>query len=67
MAAAARCVIRRAEPLLHTAAAHRRRRCPPLALPLSETHCGLLEKAVALRYGDLDNSAVIKAIQEASE
>jgi len=39
----------------------------PLALPLSETHCGLLEKAVALGYGDLDNSAVIKAIQEASE
>ena len=39
----------------------------PLALPLSETHRGLLEKAVALGYGDLDNSAVIKAIQEASE
>ena len=35
MAAAARCVIRRAEPLIHTAAAHRRRRCPPLALPLN--------------------------------
>lgn len=38
----------------------------PLALPLSETHRGLLAKAVALGYGDLDNSAVIKAIQEAS-
>jgi len=36
----------------------------PLHLPLSETHCRLLEKAVALGYGDLDNSAVIKAIQE---
>ncbi len=38
----------------------------PLALPLSETHRELLEKAVALGYGDLDNSAVIKAIQEES-
>ena len=35
MAAAARCVVRRAEPLVHTATAHRRRRCPPLALPLN--------------------------------
>lgn len=32
-------------------------------LPLSETHRDLLEKAVALGYGDLDNSAIIKAIQ----
>lgn len=38
----------------------------PLALPLSETHRALLEKAVALGFGELDNSAVIKAIQEAS-
>lgn len=38
----------------------------PLSLPLSETHRGLLEKAVASGYGDLDNSAIIKAIQETS-
>ncbi|MST95261.1 MAG: NAD(P)-dependent oxidoreductase [Pedosphaera sp.] len=38
----------------------------PLALPLSETHRELLEKAVALGYGEFDNSAVIKAIQGAS-
>lgn len=38
----------------------------PLSLPLSETHRGLLEEAVALGYGDLDNSAIIKAIQETS-
>lgn len=36
----------------------------PLALPLSETHRDLLEKAEALGYGDMDNSAVIKAFQE---
>jgi 3-hydroxyisobutyrate dehydrogenase-like beta-hydroxyacid dehydrogenase len=35
----------------------------PLALPLSETHRVLLEKAVALGYGELDNSAIIKAIE----
>jgi len=33
-----------------------------LPLPLSETHRQLLEKAVALGYGDADNSAVIQAI-----
>ena len=33
-----------------------------MKLPLSETHRELLEKAVALGCGDLDNSAVIKAI-----
>lgn len=38
----------------------------PMALPLSETHRELLERAVALGYGDLDNSAIIKAIREAS-
>jgi 3-hydroxyisobutyrate dehydrogenase-like beta-hydroxyacid dehydrogenase len=38
----------------------------PMSLPLSETHRELLEKAVALGYGDLDNSAIIKAIQESS-
>lgn len=38
----------------------------PLALPLSETHRELLEKAVALGCGELDNSAIIKAIQEES-
>jgi 3-hydroxyisobutyrate dehydrogenase-like beta-hydroxyacid dehydrogenase len=36
----------------------------PLHLPLSETHCRLLEEAVGLGYGELDNSAVIKVIQE---
>ena len=36
----------------------------PMLLPLSQTHRDLLEKAVALGYGDLDNSAVIKAILE---
>lgn len=39
----------------------------PLHLPLSETHCRLLEKAVALGYGELDNSAIIRAILEPSE
>lgn len=39
----------------------------PLPLPLSEAHCELLEKAVALGYGDLDNSAIINAIRAASE
>jgi 3-hydroxyisobutyrate dehydrogenase-like beta-hydroxyacid dehydrogenase len=34
-----------------------------LPLPLTETHRKLLEKAVALGYGDLDNSAVIKSIE----
>ena len=38
----------------------------PMSLPLSEMHRELLEKAVALGYGELDNSAIIKAIQEAS-
>jgi 3-hydroxyisobutyrate dehydrogenase-like beta-hydroxyacid dehydrogenase len=38
----------------------------PLPLPLTEAHCRLLEKAVALGYGDLDNSAVIKVIQPPS-
>ncbi len=36
----------------------------PIPLPLSETHRQLLEKAVALGFGDADNSAVIKAILE---
>lgn len=38
----------------------------PMTLPLSETHRDLLEKAVEMGYGDLDNSAIIKAIQETS-
>jgi 3-hydroxyisobutyrate dehydrogenase len=29
-----------------------------LALPFSELHCTLLEKAIALNLGDLDNSAI---------
>lgn len=33
-----------------------------IPLPLSETHRALLEKAVALGYGEADNSAVIQAI-----
>lgn len=33
-----------------------------IPLPLSETHRALLEKAVALGFGDEDNSAVIQAI-----
>jgi 3-hydroxyisobutyrate dehydrogenase-like beta-hydroxyacid dehydrogenase len=36
-----------------------------LPLPLSETHCRLLEQAEAAGWGALDNSAVIKAIQAA--
>lgn len=35
-----------------------------MKLPLSETHRELLEKAVALGCGDLDNSAIIKAFLE---
>ena len=35
-----------------------------MKLPLSETHRELLEKAVALGCGDLDNSAIIKACLE---
>jgi 3-hydroxyisobutyrate dehydrogenase-like beta-hydroxyacid dehydrogenase len=35
-----------------------------LKLPLSETHRELLEKAVALGFGEADNSAIIKAILE---
>lgn len=35
-----------------------------LPLPLTETHRALLEKAVAMGLGDLDNSAIIKAILE---
>ncbi len=38
----------------------------PLHLPLSEAHRQLLEKAVALGHGDLDNSAIIMAIRESS-
>lgn len=32
-------------------------------LPLSEVHCRLLEQAEAMGWGELDNSAIIKAIQ----
>jgi 3-hydroxyisobutyrate dehydrogenase-like beta-hydroxyacid dehydrogenase len=35
-----------------------------IALPLSETHRQMLEKAESLGFGDADNSAVIKAILE---
>jgi 3-hydroxyisobutyrate dehydrogenase-like beta-hydroxyacid dehydrogenase len=31
-------------------------------LPLSQTHRELLERAVALGFGDLDNSAILRAI-----
>jgi 3-hydroxyisobutyrate dehydrogenase-like beta-hydroxyacid dehydrogenase len=34
-----------------------------IALPLSETHCRLLERAEAAGWGDLDNSAIIKVLQ----
>lgn len=34
-----------------------------LALPLSEAHAGLLERAEAAGWGDLDNSALIEAIR----
>ena len=33
-----------------------------LALPLSEVHCHLLERAESLGLGELDNSAVIEAL-----
>jgi 3-hydroxyisobutyrate dehydrogenase-like beta-hydroxyacid dehydrogenase len=33
-------------------------------LPLTETHCQLLEQAEAMGLGELDNSAIIKAIQQ---
>lgn len=35
-----------------------------VTLPLSETHCQLLEQAEAMGLGDEDNSAIIKAIQQ---
>ncbi|MCX6907524.1 MAG: NAD(P)-dependent oxidoreductase [Verrucomicrobia bacterium] len=35
-----------------------------LPLPLSETHCRLLEQAEAAGLGELDNSAIIKVIQK---
>jgi 3-hydroxyisobutyrate dehydrogenase-like beta-hydroxyacid dehydrogenase len=37
-----------------------------LSLPLSETHCRLLELAEDAGLGNMDNSAIIKAIQTAS-
>ena len=36
-----------------------------LELPLSETHCRLLELAEEAGYGEADNSAVIKAYDTA--
>jgi 3-hydroxyisobutyrate dehydrogenase-like beta-hydroxyacid dehydrogenase len=36
-----------------------------IPLPLSETHRDLLERAVAMGLGELDNSAIIRAIQDA--
>ena len=36
----------------------------PMDLPLSEAHRRLLEKAEAMGFGDLDNSAVLKAYEE---
>jgi 3-hydroxyisobutyrate dehydrogenase-like beta-hydroxyacid dehydrogenase len=36
-----------------------------LPLPLSETHCRLLEQAEAAGLGELDNSAIIKVLQAA--
>ena len=38
-----------------------------LALPLTETHCRLLEKAEAAGFGDADNSAVIQAFDFRSQ
>jgi 3-hydroxyisobutyrate dehydrogenase-like beta-hydroxyacid dehydrogenase len=38
----------------------------PLHLPLTEAHRQLLEKAVALGHGELDNSAIIMAIRKPS-
>jgi len=35
-----------------------------VSLPLSETHRKLLEHAEAMGLGDLDNSAIIKVIQQ---
>jgi 3-hydroxyisobutyrate dehydrogenase-like beta-hydroxyacid dehydrogenase len=35
-----------------------------VTLPLSETHCQLLEQAEAMGLGEVDNSAIIKAIQQ---
>jgi 3-hydroxyisobutyrate dehydrogenase-like beta-hydroxyacid dehydrogenase len=37
------------------------------ALPLSETHCRLLEAAEAAGFGDMDNSAVIRAFDRKTE
>jgi len=34
-----------------------------VTLPLSETHRQLLEQAEAMGLGEVDNSAIIKAIQ----
>ena len=38
-----------------------------LPLPLSETHCRLLEQAEAAGLGELDNSAIIKLIQQCQQ
>jgi 3-hydroxyisobutyrate dehydrogenase-like beta-hydroxyacid dehydrogenase len=38
-----------------------------IELPLSETHRELLERAVAMGLGEMDNSAIIKAIQGGPE
>lgn len=35
-------------------------------LPLSSTHCALLEQAEAAGFGELDNSAILKVLQPAS-
>ena len=35
-----------------------------LPLPLTETHCELLERAEAHGWGELDNSAIIKVLRE---
>jgi 3-hydroxyisobutyrate dehydrogenase-like beta-hydroxyacid dehydrogenase len=37
-----------------------------LALPLSEAHRGLLERAEALGLGELDNSAVLEALRRSA-
>ncbi len=34
------------------------------ALPLTQTHCELLQKAIACGWGELDNSALIKVLLE---
>ena len=38
-----------------------------MTLPLSETHCKLLERAESMGLGEADNCAIIKAIQQCQQ